>query len=164
MAKTTQSTQRIAQVAAGLNFASSSRIDDARQVGGPVQWAFIDVPIDALNVDADVIELIELPPGAIVYPELSKVFVDDDFSAGATINIGDAADRNRYADAIDVGAPGVVDFWRAAAIPAGYTTRHECVNTGVAATTTTLVTLEFETFTTPAAGSMRVALAYKTLG
>jgi hypothetical protein len=161
MPATTRSTQRIAQVNSATSFAK--RLDDARQVSGAPQFAFIDVPIAIENASGNIIELIELPPGAIVLPELSKVFVDDDFSAGATINIGDAVDRNRYADAIDVGAPGIVEFWRAAAVPAGYTTRHDCVDTGVAATTTTLVTLEFATFATPAAGSLRVALAYKCL-
>jgi hypothetical protein len=161
MPATTRSNQRAAQVLSATSFAG--RIDDKRQISGAPQFAFLDVPIAIENATGNIIELLELPPGAIVLPELSKVIVDDDFASAATINIGDAADRNRYADAIDVGAPGIVEFWRAAAIPAGYTSRHECVDTGVAATTTTLVTLEVVSLATPAAGSLRVALAYKCL-
>lgn len=162
MAATTQSTQRIAQVAAAGNFAS--RIDDSRQVSGALQYALIDVPITADNAAADVLELIELPPGAIVYPELSRIIVTDDMSSGAvTIDIGDIVDPDRYCDGANCAAVGTVEFI-APAIPDGYTNRHAVVDTNVASTATNLILLTFATLAaTVEVGQFRVILAYKTL-
>jgi len=158
---TTRSNQRIAQINSATNFAK--RLDDARQISGAAQFAFIDVPIAADNATGNIIELIELPAGAIVLPELSKIVVDDDFAAAATVNIGDVADRDRYAAAVPVNDPGIFEFWRTSPVLAGFTTRHECVDTGVAATTTTLITLEIASITTASSGTLRVVLAYKCL-
>ena len=162
MAKTTQSTQRIAQVAAAANFAS--RIDDSRQVSGGIQYAFIDVTMDADNVATDVIELVELPPGAIVYPELSFINVTDDATSGAlTIDIGDVLNPDRYCDGANCAAAGTVQFL-APAIPEAYTTRYPVVETTVASTHGALVTMTLATFTaTIEAGQLRVVLAYKCL-
>jgi hypothetical protein len=162
MAATTQSTQRIAQVAAALNF--SDRLDDKRQIEGDIQYAFIDVPITADNAAADVIDLVELPAGAILYPELSFIVVTDDMSSGAvTIDIGDAVDADRYCDGANCASVGTVQFL-APAIPAAYTTRHKLVDTGAAATTTTLIKLTFATLgATVEVGQFRVVLAYKSL-
>lgn len=162
MAKTTQSTQRIAQVAAASSFAD--RIDDKRQISGPVQYAFIDVPVTADNVATDVIELIELPPGAIVYPELSRIITTDDMSSGTVnIDIGDIVDPDRYCDGAVCSAVGEVLF-TTPAIPDGYTNRHEVVDTGVATTATNLILLTFAALgATVEAGALRVVLAYKCL-
>jgi len=101
MAATTQSTEYAAQVAATTNF--NDRIDDNREIGGSVQFARIEVPLTTDNAANDVITLIELPEGAIVIPELSKVLVSDDFSSGAvTVDIGDETDVDRYADGINL--------------------------------------------------------------
>jgi hypothetical protein len=162
MPATTQSTQRIAQVGAATSFAK--RLDDARQISGPVQYAFIDVPIAPENVQGNVIDLLELPPGAIVIPELSFINVTDDMSSGAvSVDIGDAVDVDRYCDGANLAAVGTVQFL-APALPAAYTTRHECVDTGTAATTTTLVKLTFAILgATVEVGALRVVLAYKSL-
>lgn len=161
---TTQSTQRAAQVAAAANYASSSRIDDARQTQGAVQFAYLDVPIAADNAALEVIDLIELPEGAMVIPEQSFIQVTDDATSGAlTIDIGDAVDPDRYCDGANCASTGRVEF-TSAAIPDGYTNRHECVKTGVTTTTTTLIKLTLATFTaTIEAGQLRVVLAYKCL-
>jgi len=159
---TTQSTQYAAQVAAAVSFAS--RIDDKRSIEGCLQYAYIDVPIAADNAALDVIDLIELPAGAIVIPEQSFIQVTDDCTSGAlTIDIGDAVNADRYCDGAVCSATGTVQFI-SAAIPEAYTTRHECVNTGTASTTTTLVQATLATFTaTIEAGAFRVVLAYKCL-
>lgn len=158
MPKTTESTQYAAQVAAAAN--AASRIDDSRQIDGAVQYAFIDVPIDAANVATDVITLVELAPGAIIYPELSFIVVTDDMTSGAlTIDIGDSVDPDRYCDGANCASTGTVQFL-APAIPAGYTTRHKL--DGV--TGTNVITATLATFTaTIEAGAFRVVLAYKSL-
>lgn len=157
MAKSTQSTQYAAQVAAQANF--SARINDSRQIDGPLEYAFLDFVITTDNVQGDVLALVELPPGVIVIPEFSKVFVTDDMSSGAvTLDIGDAVDVDRYADGINAASVGVVEFFQASAIPDGYTNRHEITEE------TKIVTLTFATLAaTIEAGGGRVALAYKSL-
>lgn len=162
MAKTTQSTQYAAQVAGAANYASVTL--GKREVDGPVLFAFVDVAVSADNVATDVIDLIELPAGAIVIPELSKIIVTDDMTSGAlTIDIGDAVDADRYCDGANCASVGTVECI-SAAYPDAYTTRHQCVNTGVASTTTTLIKATLATFTaTIEAGAFRVVLAYKCL-
>lgn len=163
MAKLTESTQRTAQLAAASSFSSTSRLDK-RHTEGPVQYAFIDCPVTADNVATDEIDLIELPAGAMVIPELSFIVVTDDMTSGAlTIDIGDAVDVDRYCDGANCASTGTVQFL-APAIPDGYTNRHMTVDTGAAATTTTLVKATLATFTaTIEAGVFRVVLAYKCL-
>lgn len=162
MAKSTQSTQYAAQVAAAANFAT--RIDDKRQIMGDVQFATIEVPVTADNVANDVINLIVLPAGAIVLPELSKVLVTDDMNDGAmTVDIGDIVDPDRYADGVDVAAAGIKEFLTSA-FAAGLATKTPVAKTGVAATDTSIVTLTIATeAATMEAGTMIVVLAYKCL-
>lgn len=159
MAATTQSTEYAAQVAATTNF--NDRIDDNREIGGSVQFARIEVPLTTDNDANDVITLIELPEGAIVIPELSKVLVSDDFSSGAvTVDIGDETDVDRYADGINLASVGTVDFTSvlSATVPAGLHTRHK-VNEDTKLVLMTLVTAA----ATIEAGVFIVILAYKTL-
>jgi hypothetical protein len=122
----------------------------------------IDVTMSASETATSTIDLIELPVGAIVLPELSYIIVDDAFGATAlTLDVGDAVDPDRYADGVDVLALGKKSFIDSTTVPAGLTTRHECVNTGTASTTTTLIIATVATSTTPAAGTFKVTLAYK---
>lgn len=155
---TTQSTQYAAQVAAAAS--AASRIDDSRQLSGEIQYAFIDVPILADNAATNVITLIELPAGAIIYPELSKIVVSDDMTSGAlTIDIGDSVDPDRYCDGANCASTGEVSFL-APAFPAAYTTRHKLD----AVAGTNIITATLATFTaTIEAGAFRVVLAYKSL-
>ena len=162
MAKSTQSTQYAAQVAAAASF--NSRIDDKRDIEGCIQFATIQVPVTADNVATDVITLLELPPGAVVLPECSKIVVTDDMTSGAlTIDIGDVVDPDRYCDGANCAAVGEVSFL-APAIPAGLATKTSVAKTGVATTDTSLVTATLATFTaTIEAGEFYVILAYKCL-
>lgn len=156
MAKATQSTQYAAQVAAAANYAST--MDDARQIEGGIQYAFIDVAPTADNVATDVITLWEAPVGAIIYPELSFIVVTDDMSSGAvTLDIGDVSDVDRYTDGANCAAVGTVQFL-APAIPDGYTNRHKITET------TKLVKVTLATYAaTVEAGAFRVVLAFKCL-
>lgn len=158
MPKTTQSVQYAAQVAAAVKF--GDRLNDKRQIEGTPQTALIKVVVDALNVATDVITLLELPPGSVVLPELSKIIMTDDATSGAlTIDIGDVVDPDRYCDGANCAATGVVDFLTPA-FPAGFGTRHYTD----AATNTTLVTATLATFgATIEAGEFYVLLAYKSL-
>ena len=158
MPKTTQSVQYAAQVAAAVKF--GDRLNDKRQIEGTPQTALIKVVVDALNVATDVITLLELPPGSVVLPELSKIIMTDDATSGAlTIDIGDVVDPDRYCDGANCAATGVVDFLTPA-FPAGFGTRHYTN----AATSTTLVTATLATFgATIEAGEFYVLLAYKSL-
>lgn len=162
MAKSTQSTQYAAQVAAAANF--TARMDDKRLIQGCVQYATIQVPVTADNVATDIITLMQLPPGAIVLPELSKIVVTDDMTSGAlTIDIGDIVDPDRYCDGANCASVGVVEFLTPVA-PAGLATKTPVAKTDVAATDTSLVTATLATFTaTIEAGEFYVVLAYKCL-
>lgn len=162
MPNTFYSTQRTAQIASAGDF--SDRLNDARQISGAVQYSFIDVPITTGHAALDVIELIELPSGAIVIPELSRFHVTDDATSGAlTGDVGDILDPDRYCDGANLASTGPVEFL-SAAVPDGYTNRHQVVKTGAAATSTNLILLTLATFTaTIEAGAMRVVLAWKSL-
>ena len=162
MAKTTQSVQYAAQVAAALP--PYTRIDDKRQIEGAVQYATLKVPLTTDNAALDVITLLQLPPGAIVLPELSRVIASDDATSGAlTLDIGDVVDPDRYADGINAATPGIIEFLSAGVTtttPAGLHTRHK-VDPLIA---TDLITLTLATFTaTIEAGELIVVLAYKCL-
>lgn len=165
MAATTESTQRTAQLAAVSNYANAGSID-GRDLSGAVQYAFIDVVTTADNAALDVIDLIELPAGAIVIPELSSIRVSDDMTSGAlTIDIGDAVDADRYCDGLNAAAAATTLFpFITPTIPDAVGNRHQCVDTGDASTTTTLIKATLATFTaTIEAGAFHVILAYKCL-
>lgn len=162
MPKTLQSVQYAAQLAAALDF--SDRINDKRQISGEVQYSFLDVAPTVDNAVNDVIELLRLPDGAIVIPELSKVIVTDDMSSGAVaFHIGDVLDPDRYAVAINCASVGTVEFL-SGTLPDGYTNRHKVVDTGATASSTNLVRLTLATYAaTVEAGAFRVLLAWKSL-
>jgi len=159
MAKTTMSEERALQLAGEANF--NSRIDDKRIIEGAVQYARCVVPLTTDNAATDVIDLIELPVGATVLPELSFILVTDDATSGSlTIDIGDSVDGDRYADGIDCSAEGRVYFTAVASttVPAGLHNRHKTTDT------TRLIRATLATFTaTIEAGELIVVIAYKSL-
>lgn len=168
MAKTTQSTERVAQVAAGGSYATTggtngdftSRIDDSRKVEAPMQLAIFNVPITADNVATDVIDVWEFPLGTIIYPQLCWIIVTDDMTSGAmTIDVGDGVDPDRYADGLNAASvtnPGV--NFLTPAFPDGFTNPHEMI------ATTKLLKVTLATFAaTIEAGSFQLVIAYKLL-
>ncbi len=158
MAKTTQSAERILQVAAE---AGGARINDARKVEMETQFLSVKVPITTDNAALDVIELFELPENAVVFPELSFVLVTDDATSGAlTLDIGDATDPDRYADGINAATAGKIEFTSVASttVPSALHTKYKTTGT------TNLVTLTLATFTaTIEAGEIIVVIGYKNL-
>jgi len=156
MPKTTQSNQRAAQIAAAANYGEA--LDDKRDLGASIQYAFIDVPVDIANVAGDVITLLELPLGATVIPELSSVVVTGDFSsAAATMHIGDVLDPDRYAAALNVAAAATTPLPFCGPVnPDSFANRHK-VTAATKLVTATIVTA------TILAGSFRVNLAYSSL-
>lgn len=163
MAKATESIEYAAQTAAAANFAN--RIDDKRNIEGTVQYAKILVELTADNVANDVINLIRLPDGARVLPELSKLIMTEDPNDGAfTVDIGDAADVDRYCDGANLAAVGSADFLASATTADGFLNPISVENTGVASTDTSLIQLKIITEAgTMAAADLYVILAYKCL-
>ena len=153
MPKTTQSTQRAAEVAAAANY-SAVTLEER----GTVRYARFDCVFDGSNVATDVIDLGTLPAGAIVLPSFSSIIVTDDMTSGAlTIDIGDATDPDRYCDGANCAAPGTVNFL-APVIPDGFT------NPYVIESANTLLKATLATFTaTIEAGAFSVIIAYRVL-
>lgn len=158
MAKTTQSAERILQVAAE---AGGERINDARRVEMEVQFLRVKVPITTDNVALDVIEVWEFPENSVILPEQSRVIITDDATSGAlTLDIGDATDPDRYADGINAASAGIVEFCSVTSttVPSALHTQYKTTGT------TNLVTLTLATFTaTIEAGEIIVVIAYKNL-
>lgn len=161
MAATTQSAERILQVAAQSDF--SVRVNDGRRLEGDVQTVTVKVPLTTDNAALNVIELIELPDNAIVFPELSFVIVTDDATSGAlTLDIGDSVDPDRYADGINAASAGKIEFTSVASttVPDGLHNRYKVVK----ADGTNLIKLTLATFTaTIEAGEIIVVIAFKSL-
>ena len=160
MAKATQSNQYAAQVAAAANYASVTI--EGRDLGANVRFATLLVEFTADNVANDVINLIRLPDGARVLPQLSKVITSEDPNSGAfTVDIGDAADVDRYADGLDLAAVGLDDFLAPVQTVDGLLNPIDVKNTGVAATDTSLIQLKIITEAADmAAADVYIVLAY----
>ena len=160
MAKATQSNQYAAQLAAAENNAAVSI--EGRDLGANVRFATILVEFTADNVANDVIDLIRLPDGARVLPQLSKVITTEDPNDGAfVVDIGDAADVDRYADGLDLAAVGLDDFLAPAQTVDGLLNPIDVKNTGVAATDTSLIQLKILTEAADmAAADVYIVLAY----
>jgi hypothetical protein len=163
MAKATQSNEYAAQVTAATNYAGVTL--DKRDTGATVQFATVLVELTADNVANDVINLIRLPDGARVLPQLSKlIMTEDPNDAAFNVDIGDAADVDRYCDGADVKAVGVVDFLTPATTVDGLINPISVQNTGVSTTDTSLVQLKITVEGgTMAAADLYVVLAYTCL-
>ena len=160
MAKATQSNQYAAQLAAAENYAAVSI--EGRDLGANVRFATILVEFTADNVANDVINLIRLPDGARVLPQLSKVITTEDPNDGAfVVDIGDAVDPDRYADGLDLAAVGLDDFLTPATTVDGLLNPISVTNTGVSTTDTSLIQLKIITeAATMAAADVYIVLAY----
>lgn len=151
----TQSTEYAAQVASASNF--TGRIDDGRKVGGEVQYAFATCTWAGDEAATEVVDLIELPAGAQVLPELSDIIVSTDCAGTLTVDVGDGDDPDRYCDGANAGAVGKIAF-TSAAIPAAVATRYDVAGDN------TVIKATWATLATPAAGTIHFSIAYKCLG
>ena len=94
----------------------------------------------------DTIELFDLPAGAVIVPQDSSVTCLDPGTT-LTLDIGDSADTDRYADGIIMSAGGIVNFCSTAA-----TTMPAAVATPFAPTATTRIVAKLDTAATLTAG------------
>jgi hypothetical protein len=112
------------------------------KTGGVILYAEAQYTLKTTEIATDVIDLIDLPAGATVIPQLSQLVCPDPGTA-LVLKVGDAGDDDRYAHTMTASAGGVIPFHTGATnIPVGITAP-ERVNerTRVKATITTATTL-----------------------
>lgn len=107
-----------AQVAArtGLSAGILNGDDD----GGDLRFWNVEVALTTATAANDTFQLIDLPPGAVLVPELCSISASADPGITLTIDVGDSGDADRYCDGANLGAlsaAGIVQF-TAPAIPA----------------------------------------------
>jgi hypothetical protein len=123
--------------------------DDA---GGILTFYNVEVATTTGTAANDTFQLIDLPPGAVIVPELCSITASGDPGTTLTIDVGDSGDVDRYCDGANLGAlsaAGIVLF-TAPAIPAAVLTpyrNNEDVTriyaTAATAGTVSAVTLKF---------------------
>lgn len=77
---------------------------EGQAMGGLVQVAYATYTVTAALAAADVINIVKLPAGARILPQLCRVQTDGVGATTCTINIGPASDADLYATAINVNA------------------------------------------------------------
>lgn len=92
-----------------LRYSDKSAGADAFATGTNILLATIPYTLLATVVADDFIDLMDLPPGAEIVPQLSHVTSADPGTA-LVLDIGDAADVDRYADGISLNSGGQVAF------------------------------------------------------
>lgn len=83
---------------------------DGDDGGGLVLRAKAIVTLDAATATNDIMELVDLPPGAVWSPELSSVSCSADPGTALTLDVGTATNPDAYADGIDLASGGQVAF------------------------------------------------------
>ena len=102
--------------------AQSDGVRDGDDLAGVLLIATAIVTLAGTEAANDTIQLVDLPAGAVVVPQLSHV-TGADPGTTLTLDIGDAGDTDRYADGIVLSAGGQVAFCSAtlpAAVAAPY--------------------------------------------
>lgn len=94
-----------------------SRFAAANLAGGEISFARCSYTLLGTEGAADIINLLELPEGASVVPQLSSVTCSADPGTTLTIDIGTAANADGFADGIVLSSGGQVAFTNTA-IPA----------------------------------------------
>lgn len=92
--------------------------------GGILTFYNVEFACGASVAANDTFQLIDLPPGAVLVPEMCKWSVSGDPGTTLTMDCGDALDPDRYCDGANLGAlsaAGVVEF-TAPALPAAVLT------------------------------------------
>lgn len=88
--------------------------------GGLLLFYNVEVALTSGVAANDTFQLIDLPPGAVIVPELSYIAATGDPGTTLTLDVGDSGDADRYCDGANLGAlsaAGIVAF-TAPAIPA----------------------------------------------
>lgn len=98
----------------------SSGLRDGDDAFGILMLATASVTLTSATAAADIIQIVPpelIPVGAVVVPQLCSV-TSADPGTTLTLDIGDAADADRYADGIVLSAGGQVGFCSALPNPA----------------------------------------------
>lgn len=88
--------------------------------GGILTFYNVEVALSGSVAANDTFQLIDLPPGAVLVPELCSISTTADPGTTLTVDVGDAGDVDRYCDGANLGglsAAGNVTFL-APAMPA----------------------------------------------
>lgn len=97
-------------ITANDQIAISDKVVNGDRTGGLLLYAtaiYTQVNTEAAN---DTIQLFDLPAGAVIVPQLSHVTLSGDPGTALTMDVGDAADPNRYADTVVLSSGGEVKF------------------------------------------------------
>lgn len=142
---------------AAAQVAISDQIINNSRTGARVLYAYPVYTLAGTEAANDVIKLFDLPAGAEIVPELSSVTCSADPGTTLTLNVGDAADTDRYAAGIVLSAGGQVAFTNTA-IPAAVGTKY----LPTAETEISAIVASANTLT--AAVKLCFAIAYRILG
>lgn len=119
--------------------------DDA---GGVLLYFGPEVTLPSGVAANDTFQLIDLPPGAVIVPELCSISASGDPGTTLTLDVGDSGDADRYCDGANLGAlsaAGIVAF-TAPALPAAVITPFRSPNvTRIFATAATAGTVTANT-------------------
>lgn len=96
---------------------------DGIKIGANVLLATAVIELTAETTANDLLELVDLPAGVEVVPQLSHVTLPNPGTT-LTVDIGDALDEDRYADGIVLSAGGQVAF-TSATLPAAVAVPHK---------------------------------------
>jgi len=99
-----------------LNYSDKAAVDGIR-TGAGILLATATITLAGTEAAADTLQLLDLPPGCEIVPQLSHVTCSADPGTTLTLDIGDAANADAYADGIVLSAGGQVGFC-SATIPA----------------------------------------------
>jgi len=99
----------------------SAGLRDGDDAFGVLLHAIANVTVPSTLAANDILEIIPpalIPVGAVLVPQLCSV-TSADPGTTLTLDIGDAANPDRYADGIVLSAGGIVGFCSALPVPAG---------------------------------------------
>lgn len=144
--------------AAASSLTDGSITTKGRDIAGLVLYARGKIVLPSTLAANDTLTLVaasQLPVGAVVDPLLSFVFAESDPGTALQLDIGTAADPDKYADAMDVNNAGQVWFSASNPLPVAITApAEESVQTAIFATVKVATTI---TNNTP----LQFAIAYR---
>jgi hypothetical protein len=146
----------------------SNGLVNGDDVSGTLLYATAKVSLPNTTAANDTLPLFDLPPGAVLVPQLSHVACSANPGATFTLDVGDDgiasyngstavdADADRYADGMNLASGGVVAFC-APACPAA-------ALSPLRAKVPLRITAKVATIATPAAADLVFTIAYRVKG
>lgn len=92
-----------------LNYSDKTAVDGIR-TGATILLATATITLAGTEDVADTLQLFDLPTGCEIVPQLSHVTCSADPGTTLTLDIGDAANTDAYADGIALSSGGQVAF------------------------------------------------------